>query len=355
MGILITLIALSFVIFIHELGHMLVAKKCGIGVIEFSIGMGPKIISKTVNETMYSFRLLPFGGFVKLCGLDDEKNEEPEVPEEKKFQNKTILQRMSVIVAGSFNNIILGYVMYFVLFLLVGVPQLSSVVNSISPNSAAMKAGIQIGDHILSINQESIDDVQKDMIDIIHQSKGESLAFTIKRDDKTIEKIIAPDFNETKNISLIGVSLKVKRNRFSIQKTIIQSTTMFGQSVLLVFKSFQLLFSGNVSMKDLAGPVGIVQFASHEMERGIPSFFQFVAMISIALGVINLFPFPVLDGGHMVFLGIEGLIGRPLNQKLLNIINTIGIVILISLMLFVVTNDIVFFNERRLFLDALPK
>ena len=168
MEILITILALGLVVFIHELGHMWWAKKCGVGVPEFSIGLGPKLISKQRGETLYVLRLLPFGGFVKLNGLDDDN--EKEVPEETKFQNKTILQRLIVICAGSFNNIVTGYLIYILLFLFWGIPQLTSVITSISDDSPAQKAGLQTGDQVMSINEKMVENVQEDMIKLIHVS-----------------------------------------------------------------------------------------------------------------------------------------------------------------------------------------
>lgn len=352
MGFLITIIALGLVIFIHELGHMYVAKKYGIGVHEFSIGMGPKVYSKQIKETTYSFRLLPFGGYVKLAGLDDEEG--VSTPDDLNYRKKSIFHRSMVISAGSLMNLLLGFVLFVVIFLLVGVPKLSSTIDSVLESSPAYSAGLRSGDFIQTVGDFSVDNTGKLVVKAIKENQIWPMTITYQREGASMEAVIqSPDTRGGRQV--IGVILKsesVSRNPIYVFWYALKATY---ENIKMVFVSLGMLFSGAASLKQMTGPIGIVQFASFQLQTGFVSFLEVMSMISISLGVINLFPFPVLDGGHLVFLMIEGLRKKPLSQKVEAVALNAGAFVLISLMLFIVFNDIRFWEHRVDFFNSIRK
>ncbi len=350
MSFLITLLALGFVIFIHELGHLLAAKRAKVGVSEFAIGMGPKIVSFNFKETMYSLRALPFGGFIKAKGLDDLE----ECALEEDFREKSILSRASILAAGSFMNILLGFVIYFFISLLVGEQQLTSTINKVEMDSPAFTAGLQSGDKIIAINNQNVRDVQQDLIQIIKSSDGNEIFLTFLRAQEELTIGVYPTQSST-GAYIIGISFDVIYNNLNGFQAIGAgiNKTMF--TISQSFASIKMLVSGSISIKELAGPVGIVQIASSQIQKSMISFFALMAFISIGLGIINLLPFPILDGGHLLFLGIEALRGKPLNKNVELVINNAAAFLLITLMAFVVFNDVTSWNDRVDLMKELNK
>jgi regulator of sigma E protease len=349
MSFFITIFALGFVIFIHELGHMWSAKRFGIGVYEFSIGMGPKVFSKKVDETEYSLRAFPFGGFVKLAGLDEDDGES--VEDSLNFKKKPLWQRSVVIAAGSIMNLLLGFLIYSLVFSTQGVPESSATIATVVDGSPAQEAGLMTGDVIQSINQVSLDGKGKNLVEIVSNSKGEELVLAFSREGA--DKVVSLMPKASGDSFIIGVALEVEYNRLNPFAAIGKGLVITGQQVMLVFKSLGMLFTGGASLKQLTGPIGIVQFASFQFGESLSQFLNVMAMISISLGVINLFPFPVLDGGHLVFLGIEAIRRKPVSQKVEILISNIGAAILITLMVLVVFNDIRFWQFRSDFFKSL--
>lgn len=351
-AIIITLIALGIVIFIHELGHMLVAKKMGIGILEFSVGMGPKIFSKKIKETIYSLRILPVGGFVSVAGLDTDKD--LEVPDEINYVKKPFLARLCTVAAGSVFNILLGFFIFFFIFTLIGVPKPISTIDKIIPDSPAAKAGLQSNDKIISINQHPVKNVDKDLITVIHNSAGNPITLVVLRGSITKLITVTPTKSTSRaKISTIGVYFQNEIKHDSLLAATKNSFLQTYNTIAMVFKSLAMLFNREVSLKELAGPIGIVQIASFQLNKGIIYFFNIMAVISISLGVINLFPFPVLDGGHILLLCIEWLIRKPLNKKVETIVNNTGAAVLITLMVLIVANDIFNWGARVALLKKL--
>jgi regulator of sigma E protease len=348
---LITVFALSVVIFVHELAHMIFARKAGIGVIEFSVGMGPKYYSKKIGETIYSLRLFPIGGFVKLAGLDDED------PEEKTalpgYYDATMWGRASTIMAGSLMNIVFGFLIFFWMYSAVGIPQITNQIDMVLPNSPAYEMDLLKGDRIVKINGIVVTDVHQDITQVIHQSAEKSIELTCKRGEIYRVVTIIPRDLENNGKGLIGIvfaSSHTSRNPFLIIKYAVKDTI---GSVVLVFKSLKMLVSGGAKLKDLAGPIGIIQFASFSLSKSVLGFLNIIATISISLGIVNLLPIPVLDGGHLLFLGIETFRKKRLSKKAEEIIGNAGAALLISLMVFIIFNDIINWNDRVSFLRNL--
>ena len=356
MNFILTLLALGLVIFIHEMGHLIAAKRSGIGVYEFAVGMGPKLVSKMFGGTEYSLRLLPFGGFVRLAGMDEPDGDTPFFDSDKHYQNKSVFARFITISAGSLMNIFLGFFIFVMIYSLLGVPAPTSTVASVLSGSPAQEAGLRSGDRILTVNDMPVVDVQKDVVRIVHQSLDTPVRFEIVRDGRRFERQIVPrSLDGNARQGLIGVQFEVALNRYNPVMAIGFGVQRTVESVQQVFTSLGMLINRDATLKDMAGPIGIVQLASFELDRGVLNFFNIMALISISLGVINLFPFPVLDGGHLVFLLLELLLRRPLDKRIENYVHQAGALVLILLMGFIVFNDISHWQSRVEFLNNLKK
>lgn len=353
LGIIVTIFAIGIVIFIHELGHMLCAKRAGIGVFEFSIGMGPQLIAVTRHETKYTLRLLPFGGFVKLAGIDDhpDENSSPEI----NFFNKPFLSRFLTIAAGSLTNIIFGFLIFCFIFSMLGIPTLSTVIDRLTPDSPAAKAGLKSHDEIVAINNIPIKNIEKDLLKVIQNSTGTPLTIKYIRQNQPFSAIIIPESTSKagQSVGRIGVYFGIEVKRSSPIDSVQLAIKETYNNIRLVFVSISMLIHHEAGMKDLAGPIGIIQVASFQWQKGLIYFLNIIAMISISLGVINLFPIPVLDGGHLFFLILEGIFRRPLNRNIMGYINQAGVIVLIFLMALIVVNDIINWGERIAMLKKL--
>ncbi len=347
MGILITILALGFVIFFHELGHLWAAKRMGVGVYEFSVGMGPKLFSRHFGETEYSLRAFPFGGFVKLAGLDDEKD----VPDELNYRKKSVLARMLVISAGSLMNLLLGFLIFVFSFMFFGVPSPTASIESLSPDMPAAVSGLLPNDVVLSVSGVEIKGSGKRLVEQVQKSGGESLVFFVGREDQDFTRTITPELSQGRYV--IGVSLKTQSLFYNPILSVVHGAQMTKYHVSMVFKSLSMLISGSANIKDLTGPIGIVQFASFQLKGSMEGFLRVISMISISLGVFNMLPFPVLDGGHMVFLLVEAIRRKPHSEKMEVLIGNLGALLLILLMVFVVFNDIQLWNQRSDFMTTL--
>ena len=350
MSFIFTIIALGFVIFIHELGHLLAAKRAKVGVSEFAVGMGPKLFSFEFKETMYSLRALPFGGFIKAKGLDDLED----CALEEDFREKSIFSRATILAAGSLMNIFLGFIIFVFIALNVGETQLTSKVEKVIEGTPAFNVGLMPEDEIIRINDKAIINVEEDLIRQIKSSNGDVIELEFVRSGFEQSVTLSAELSES-NTFIIGVAFKTINTdvNFIEALSIGASKTYFTVSQSL--DAIRMLISGNASVKDLAGPVGIVQIASSQIQKSLVAFFALIAFISIGLGIINLFPFPILDGGHLVFLLIEAIRGKPLNKKLEMAINNTAALFLITLMAFVVFNDVTSWDERINLIQEMNK
>lgn len=341
MNFLFTLLALNVVIFCHELGHMLLAKRVGVRVKEFSIGMGTSLFGKTIGDTLYSLRLLPVGGYVKLAGMDDA---DESVPDSENFNKKSVFDRFLVLVAGSIANVLLALVVFISLLYFFGTASSTSIIEQVRPDSPAALAGLKPNDHIVSVNGNAVTNVRHDLISIINNSAGVALELSIQQQGLSRQVTIIPETTDGKG--LIGIQLKAEHIQYSLLRAIKGGFKEITFHTLLIFKTIDMLINGDIATKHLSGPVGIIQIASFQLQFGIASFLNIMAIISISLGIINLFPFPVLDGGHIFFLLVEFVRGKPLNRKLELMIHNLATACLITFFVFIVYNDIKFWPER---------
>ncbi len=343
---IITILALGLVIFIHEMGHLLAAKWSGIGASEFSVGMGPKLFGKRFGETEYNLRLLPIGGFVKIAGLDDQDGP---VPPELDFYQKPFLARLATIFAGPFMNLILGFVIFSTIFAVYGGNKMTSKIDFIKPNSPAALAGLHPGDIIQAVDTTPVTDAKRDIIRLIRTSHNHPLTFKILRQSQVFTTVITP----LGAIPQVGITFATQSQAYSLPGAIQEGFFETGRQIQMVGLTLKMLISGQAGLKDLAGPVGILQMASMGFSRGFSIFLGIMGMISIGLGVANLFPLPVLDGGHIMLLCIEKIRGKRLAPKVEEWITNIGMGLLLALMLVIIGNDLLHWKDRIMLLKGL--
>lgn len=334
------ILILGITVFIHELGHFIFAKHAGIYVYEFSIGMGPQIFKfhRKNDETEYSIRLLPIGGYVQMAGEEIEADED--IPKEKQMTHKKWRQRFMTVIAGILFNFLLAIFIFFIVGLINGVPTETTTVADVSKNSAAFKAGLKSGDKILKINGTKI--VSSDHLMLLVQINGkDKMNMTILRDGKEKALQITPkEIKENDQVSYqYGFSLKnhLVHDFFSAVKY--GFTKMFSlihQMILII----AYLLLGKLSISSLAGPVGIYTVVDQSAKAGILSLIYLLGFLSLNVGFINLLPIPAFDGGRLLFLIIEKIKGSPVKPKIENTIHEIGFVFLMVLMVVITYHDI---------------
>ncbi|MFH1153426.1 MAG: RIP metalloprotease RseP [Pseudomonadota bacterium] len=341
------IIVLGVLIFFHELGHFLMARLFGVGVETFSLGFGPKIYKRKVGLTEYCLSAIPLGGYVKMIGEDP--GAVLDIQDTKySFTHKKLYQKMIIVAAGPLFNFLLAVLLFFCIFQVSGLYLIKPVVGEVLENSPAQAAGIRKGDTIVSIQGEPISSWEI-MVDIIGDSKGTPLDVVIGREGQAVSVVIRPEakpstnlFGETVDKYMIGISASgdvfhQRLNPIQAMTAGIQKTWEISKlTVLSVVKMIQ----GTVSAKTLGGPIMIAQMAGEQAHAGMASLAFFIAMLSINLGIINLLPVPVLDGGHLFFFALEGISGKALGEGFREKANQLGVVLLVALMVFAFYNDI---------------
>ncbi|HDM79020.1 MAG TPA: RIP metalloprotease RseP [Deltaproteobacteria bacterium] len=342
-----TVIVLGVLIFFHELGHFLVAKYFRVGVLKFSLGFGPAIISKKVGETEYCISAIPLGGYVKLLG--ESSNED--VPEDKleaSFSNQPVGRRAAIVAAGPIANFLLAIVFFSFVFAVSGIPQLSTEIGAVTKDSPAEKAGLKPGDKVVAVNGQPVTEWEE-MSKLIKKSGGKSIQITIERGKELIQVSVVPEISKVKNIfgeeierPLIGVTaaqkvvVKKVNPVFALYYGVEQTWTLTKLFVLTVIKMIERV----VPAKTLGGPIFIAQLAGQQARQGIMNLIYFIGLISVNLAILNLLPVPVLDGGHLAFFAFEAITGKPVSMEKREIAQQVGLFLLIILMVFVFYNDI---------------
>lgn len=332
--ILYTVIIFGVIITIHEFGHFIFAKLGKITVHEFSIGMGPKIISKQKNETLYALRLFPIGGYVSMEGEDEESDDEGA------FNKKSVKTRFSVLAAGAILNIILGLVL-LIFINICNDKIVSNTVGGFVGEKQSQKSGLEIGDNILSVNNKRTF-IANDIIYAISRDKDGVVDMKVKRgneklDIKNIKFNILKDEN---GISYPDIDFRVNAIDSNIFDAIKYSFFEAFSMISMVISSFGDLITGAVSFKQLSGPIGVATVIGDAAKTSILSLLNLAAFLTINIGVFNLLPLPALDGGRLVFLAIEGVRGKPIQPKYEGYVHMIGLALLLALMLLVTFQDI---------------
>jgi len=347
---------LGILIFIHELGHYLVARRNGVGVDVFALGFGYTLISKKFGETEYKLCAFPLGGYVKLTG-DDPDEELSEKDQARSFSLATPFTRLSIAFAGPFFNFLLAFLVFTVVYM-IGVPVPGTKVGKVMENSAAGAAGMLDGDVIISLNGNPITQWDE-LIAVVHKSPGIPVAMEVERmKEKTdtverteiIQLTVTPKeskvknlFGEDERVGLIGVQLdetSFETKRYNPISAIMMGAerTYFITKMCLV--GIWKMIEGVIPKESIGGPIMILQMAGQQASAGLMQYAGFIAFISINLAIINLFPIPVLDGGHILFSIIEILTGKPVGDKTREYSTRVGIALLGTLMIFAFYNDI---------------
>jgi regulator of sigma E protease len=351
-SIVAALVGLGVLIVFHEFGHFLLAKLSGVGVLTFSVGFGPKLWVKKKGETEYALSAFPLGGYVKMIGEDpDEDVQQSDI--ERSFAHKALLSRIAIVAAGPGFNLLLAVILLMVVFLFHGVPVLSTHVGAVEPGSPAERAGIQKGDVIVSLNGQAIREWEE-LSREIKASEGNPLNVQLRRESQELAVTVQPAKKEGRNIFgerrdewMIGIGSQVSIEKGNAGLAIVRAFQQTYDYAKLTLVALYKMVKGEVSPRNLGGPILIAQMAGQQAQEGLGSFLGFIAILSINLGVLNLLPIPVLDGGHLLFFLVESLIGRPVAVKHREMAQQVGIFLLMLLMIYAFYNDIARFFEKQ--------
>ena len=346
------LLVLAVLIFVHELGHFLIARACGIRVDAFALGFGPKLFSKTVGETTYSLNLIPFGGYVKIFGENPDDESMNGEDKARSFVHKPKWQQIAVLFAGIFFNFVFAAVIVAIAFTF-GVPASSGsyaeykdkmsdqhiAVTFVTPGSPADKAGLKAGDELLV---DSVENLQSQ----INESKDNGILINYERGGQVSSTTVIAIKGIVEDKYAIGIAMdNVATLKLPFYLSVVEGVRFTLHSIVETIIGLTNLiiggFKGTSSLASVTGPVGIAGKVGDAAEIGFAYLLQFTAIISINLGVLNLIPFPALDGGRILFVIIEVIIRRPIKPAIANLVNTIGFLLLIGLMLFVTYKDII--------------
>jgi len=346
------IIVIGVLVFVHEFGHFLFAKLFGVKVLKFSLGFGNKLVSRKWGETEYLVSAFPLGGYVKMFGEHQGEGEILPDEQHRSFSHKPVWQRFCIVAGGPVFNLFFAVVLFFAIFFLAGFPEPvdTTSIGQVSPGSVAEKAGIKEGDTIRIINgRETVSWV--DVSNLIKESRGKEVVLVVERDDARVTIHAVPEMQKIKNIFgeevgeryMLGItrSDEVVYTDASLVDAVgaafIQTWNLGYLTIMGIIKIFERV----IPASELGGPIRIAEIAGQQMEAGWMNFLYFMGLLSINLGIINLLPIPVLDGGHLVFLTIEGIRRKPLSDRAMETFQKIGIFLLVSLMVFVFYNDII--------------
>lgn len=338
MSIIVALLIFSLIILFHELGHFLLAKRGGIGVTSFSLGMGPAIFKKQIGETEYALRILPFGGSCAMIG-EDEASEE-----ENAFNKKGVWTRISVVAAGPIFNFILAFVGSVIMVACIGIDK--PVIMETMEGYPAYEAGVRAGDEIISMNGRRIG-VYRDVSMYIQLHQGETVELVYERDGERCESVIVPKMDE-EGYYLMGITGGAYSKCSNPLELLKYGGKQVGYWIHMVFDSLRMMVSGKVNREDVGGPVRIVGMIGDTYEQSAQegAFTVFINMLNMVvflsanLGVMNLLPIPALDGGRLVFLLIEAVTGKRVPPDKEGYIHLAGFAILMALMVMILFNDI---------------
>ena len=345
-------IGLGLLIVFHEFGHFLFAKLSGVGVLTFSVGFGPKIWVKKVGETEYALSAFPLGGYVKMVGEDPDEQVSPQ-DVEKSFAHKGLIKRIAIVVAGPGFNLLLAVLLLMGVFTFYGVPVMSTQVSGVEKDSPAELAGIQKGDRIVAIDGVPVNEWEQ-LSNRIKGSGGKPLQVQVRRGAETVDIRVQPKqkegrtiFGERKDDWIIGIGSQVSIEKGNPGLAVVRAFYQTYDYSKLTLLAFYKMILGDVSPRNIGGPILIAQMAGQQAQEGLGSFLAFLAVLSINLGVLNLLPVPVLDGGHLLFFLVEAVIRKPVSVRYREMAQQVGICLLALLMVYAFYNDIVRFFEKQ--------
>lgn len=324
----------GLLILFHELGHFVIAKKVGIQVHEFSMGFGPKLIGFHKGGTLYTLRLFPLGGFVRMAGMDPE---EEEVEQGKGFSDKTIFQRASVIFSGPLMNFVLAALLLAIVFMIQGMPIPTTTIDQVFPENPAAEAGFQPGDQIVAIEGQTVEQWEQ-VSELISGYPETSIDVTVERNGNLLNLAVIPERGDD-GLGRIGIVPTQEFQKQNPVSAIASGAQYTVQVTFLIFDFIGKMIFGNAPA-ELGGPVRIVYEIDRAADLGFIYLLQLAAFLSINLGLFNLFPIPALDGSRLLFLFLEWVRGKAVDPAKENYIHFIGFVLLLTLIVFITYNDI---------------
>lgn len=327
------ILAFGVLVLGHELGHFVLAKINNVKVEEFAIGMGPKLVGIQGKETLYSIRILPIGGYVKMLGEQEASKDE------RAFNNKSPVQKLSIVAAGPIMNFLMAILFFAIVVLSVGGYSTLTVENPVE-GYPAQKAGILSGDTIKAINNKKVSMIQEFKTELI-KGEGKTVKVDVDRNGETKSFNITPSKGEEKRDYNIGVSLKAVKN-----PTVFQALNRGVKNVNYVVKEtfgfFKTLFHGKVKKEDVGGPVSIIKISVAQAKAGVINLLYFIALMSVQLAIFNIIPFPALDGGYIFINLFEIITRKKISDEKVGVISAIGFVFLMILMVLVTVKDILY-------------
>jgi regulator of sigma E protease len=341
------IIVLGILIFVHEFGHFILAKAFKVGVEKFSLGFGPKLFGKRVGETEYLISAFPLGGYVKMVGEAGDE-EVPLEDQSRSFLAKPPWQRILIVFAGPLFNLVFAYVAFISVFM-IGVPFITSKIGEVLKDKPAARAGLKANDVIIAVNDRAVSK-WNDLSQLIAESSGKKLDLKVKRGGQTFVVQVTPEVTTQKNLlgdtityPAIGIaaSKDFDVERFGPLESIKKGGEHTWDIIKLTYVVLGRLVTGAISLDTIGGPIMIAKMAGEQAVAGISNLIAFMAFLSINLGILNLLPIPILDGGHLMFYAYEWLFRRPVSMKARELLQQVGLVLLIGLMFLAFYNDIV--------------
>jgi len=327
----VALLLLSLLVMIHELGHYLAGRALGFSILEFSIGMGPKLLKKTKNGTEFSIRVFPIGGMCRFEGEDEG------VVNERSFNAQKVWKRIIVVLSGPVMNLLFAIICSVVTLLAFG--DFMPGVQAITPDSPAAISGVQVGDIIEKIGDKPVR-FYFQTVDMIRAVESKDTILTVERDGEKIALALNNIYNETLGYNQIGVTISQERVHFGLGTSITRSVNYVTATLVETFRFFGRAAQGDVSSTDAAGPVAIVAIISEAVHTSGENVLRLLVLISASLGIMNLLPIPAMDGGRLTFMVIEVIRGKAIAPEKEGMVHFVGLVLLFGLMILLTYNDI---------------
>jgi len=333
---------LGLLVFVHELGHFLAAKWAGIRVERFSLGFPPRMFGKKIGDTDYCISWIPLGGYVKMAGMIDESMDTEIEGKPDEFMSKAVWKRAIVIGAGPFMNIVLALLFWTGLTYQDGVPEPTNlpVIDQVIPEMPAAGAGLQKNDRILAVNGEAVATWEQ-LTKLIHANPQKEILLEIDRQGERVQQRVTPRLDAADQKGKIGIAQKFEMRPAGLGEAFSVACIRSWFLTREIGKFIGRLFSGQESVRDgLAGPLLMMKMAGQIAREGLGDLMHFIAVISLQLALLNLLPIPALDGGHLLFLGMETILRRPVSVRARVVVQQIGMALLLALMVFIVINDV---------------
>jgi len=338
--VVLAILALELMILVHELGHLIVAKRVGIIVHTFAIGFGPRLWAVTRGETTYALNLLPIGGYVNMAGEDLDARQ-PEVAPDRSFRTKSVGARLAVVCAGPVMNFLLAVLLLGIVAVAFGVPiGVSTRVGTLLPGYPAAKAGLRPGDVIIAIDGRPMRDGEE-IVRTIHSSNGRTLTLLIGRDGSRLEIHVPTQFDARQRVWLTGFSPSVIREHLDPARALWWGAVTTGRDIAAYLSAIGGLAMSGRLIGELSGPYTAVKVLGQAAQSGAETFLYITAFFSIIIGLFNLFPLPALDGGRAAFLIVEGLRKRPVDPRREGYIHLVGLALLLCLIIALTVRDII--------------